>query len=179
MVVWSSPEGGTNGLKLLYLFAIASARTTIDVQSPYLIFDESTMWSLTEARRRGVRVRLLTEGDITDAKPVKFASRATYGTLMAMGAEVYEYAPAMMHTKAIVVDGVLSIVGSANFDNRSLELNDELNIALFDPGVATRLTADFERDRTNSTRLRLDAWRARPLHIRAREKAWSLFGELF
>jgi cardiolipin synthase len=179
IVVWSSPEGGTNGLKLLYLFAIASARQTIDVQSPYLITDESTMWSLAEARRRGVRVRMLTEGDITDAKPVKFASRALYGDLMSMGIQVYEYQPAMMHVKAMVVDGVLSVVGSANFDNRSLELNDELNIALFDRRVAARLTASFEQDLQQSTRLTLDAWRKRPVHIRAREKAWSLFGELF
>jgi cardiolipin synthase len=179
IVVWSSPEGGTNGLKLLYLLAIASARQTIDVQSPYLITDESTMWSLAEARRRGVRVRMLTEGDITDAKPVKFASRALYGDLMSMGIQVYEYQPAMMHVKAMVVDGVLSVVGSANFDNRSLELNDELNIALFDRRVAARLTASFEQDLQQSTRLTLDAWRKRPVHIRAREKAWSLFGELF
>ena len=63
---------------------------------------------------------------------------------MEQGIEVYEYQPAMMHTKAMVVDGVLSIVGSANFDNRSLELNDELNVAVFDPalgGAAARPTS--------------------------------------
>jgi cardiolipin synthase len=179
VVVWSSPEGGTNELKLLYLFALAAARESIDIQSPYLITDESTLWSLQEARRRGVRIRILTEGDITDAKPVKFAGRATYDVLMTMGVDIYEYQPAMMHTKALVVDGVMSIVGSANFDNRSLELNDELNIALFERGVAARLRADFERDLTRSTRLNLEEWRSRPPHIKAREKAWSLFGELF
>ncbi len=140
VVVWSSPEGGANELKLLYLLAIAAARSTLDIQSPYLITDESTQWSLSEARRRGVRIRLLTEGDITDAKPVKFAGRSDYERLMEQGIEVYEYQPAMMHTKAMVVDGVLSIVGSANFDNRSLELNDELNVAVFDPGLAGRIT---------------------------------------
>jgi cardiolipin synthase A/B len=179
IVVWSSPEGGTNEMKLLYLLAIASARHTIDIQSPYLIVDESTMWSLGEARKRGVRVRLLTEGDVTDAKPVKFASRATYEGLMAAGMEVYEYQPAMMHTKALVIDGIFSIVGSANFDNRSLELNDELNIALFDRGVAARLVSDFDRDVTLSAKLDLAQWRSRPAHIRAREKVWSYFGEVF
>ena len=172
VVVWSSPEGGTNELKLLYLFALAAARESIDIQSPYLITDESTMWSLQEARRRGVRIRMLTEGDITDAKPVKFASRATYDALMTMGVEVYEYQPAMMHTKAIVVDGVMSIVGSANFDNRSLELNDELNIALFERGVAARLRGDFEHDLTMSTRLKLEEWRSRPPQARRRTGVW-------
>jgi cardiolipin synthase len=179
IVVWSSPEGGTNAMKLLYLLSLAAARTSVDIQSPYLITDETTRWSISDARKRGVRIRMLVEGDVTDAKPVKFAGRAAYADLMAEGVEIYEYQPAMMHTKALVVDGVLSIFGSANFDNRSFELNDELNIAVFDRALAARLSADFERDLTESTKLELEAWRARPLHIRGREQAWSFFGELF
>jgi cardiolipin synthase len=54
-------------VKLLYLLSLAGARRTLDLQSPYVVLDESTRWSLTEARRRGVRVRLLVEGDLTDA----------------------------------------------------------------------------------------------------------------
>jgi cardiolipin synthase A/B len=179
IVVASSPEGGTNELKRLYLLAIAAARTSIDIQSPYLITDESSDWSLAEARRRGVRIRMLVEGDITDAKPVKFAGRAAYERFMRQGIEVYEYQPAMMHTKALVVDGIVSIVGSANFDNRSLELNDELNLAVFDRSLASRLSADFEADLRKSQKLDLEEWRSRPLHIRAREKMWSYFGEVF
>lgn len=179
IVVWSAPEGGVNELKRLYLVAIAAARTSIDIQSPYLITDESSDWSLSEARRRGVRVRMLVEGDITDAKPVKFAGRAAYERFMRQGMEVYEYQPAMMHTKAMVVDGILSIVGSANFDNRSLELNDELNVAVFDRSLADRLTSDFEADLRQSQKLDLGIWRSRPLHIRARETLWSYFGEVF
>jgi cardiolipin synthase len=179
IVVWASPEGGANRMKLLYLLSIASARKTLDIQSPYVVLDESTLWSLTEARRRGVRVRILMEGDITDAKPVKFAGRAAYERLLEHGMELYEYQPAMMHSKVIVIDGALSIVGSANFDNRSLELNDELNIAVFDPALASRLLTDFDRDLTKSRRIQLDEWRSRPLHIRGREKLWSFFGEVF
>ena len=179
IVVWSSPEGGANALKLLYLLALASARTSIDIQSPYLITDESTRWSIREARQRGVRIRMLTEGDVTDAKPVKFAGRAEYEDLLASGVEIYEYQPAMMHTKALVVDGILSIFGSANFDNRSLELNDELNVAVFDGELAARLVADFERDITRSRKLDLEEWRSRPLHIKGRETLWSYFGEVF
>jgi cardiolipin synthase len=179
IVVWSSPEGGTNGMKLLYLLTIAAARRSIDIQSPYLITDESTRWSLSDARKRGVAVRMLVEGDITDAKPVKFAGRAHYAQFLESGIEIYEYQPAMMHAKALVVDGRLSIVGSANFDNRSLELNDELNIAVFDRQLAERLLSDFERDLTKSKKLALDEWRSRPPHIRARERVWSWFGEVF
>ena len=141
--------------------------------------DESTEWSVSEARRRGVRIRIVVEGDITDAKPVKFASRAAYERLLAGGVEMYEYQPAMMHAKVIVIDGVLTIVGSANFDNRSLELNDELKVAVFDRALTARLQADFELDLQRSLKLDLESWRSRPRHIRGREKLWSLFGEVF
>ena len=179
IVVWSSPEGGTNALKLSYLLTLAAARTSIDIQSPYLLTDETTEWSLEDARKRHVRVRMLVEGDITDAKPVKHASRAQYERLMELGVEIYEYQPAMMHVKAVIIDGTVSIVGSANFDNRSFELNDELNVIIFDRAVAARLHEDFERDLKKSRKLDLQSWRARPLYVRAQEKAWSLFGELF
>ena len=179
IIVWSGPEGGASGMKLLYLLAIASARRSLDIESSYLITDQSTEWSLAEARRRGVRVRLIVEGDITDAKPVKFAGRDAYERLLEHGIGIYEYEPAMMHAKAIGIDGVLSIVGSANFDNRSLELNDELNVAVFDRELAARLLTDIERDITRSQKLDLERWRARPLHIRGREKLWSFFGEVF
>jgi cardiolipin synthase len=179
VVVWSSPEGGTNALKLMYLLSIAAARRTLDIQSSYLITDASSQWSLAEARKRGVRVRMLTEGDITDAKPVKFAGRADYETFLAQGIEVYEYQPTMMHTKAIVVDGIISITGSANFDNRSLELNDEMNVVAADRQLAATLTSHFEEDLRRSKKIDLEQWRSRPLHIRGREKLWSYFGEVF
>ena len=179
IVVWASSEGGASRMKLLYLLAIASARKTLDIQSPYVVLDESTLWSLAEARKRGVRVRILMEGDITDAKPVKFAGRANYERLLEQGIELYEYQPAMMHAKVLVVDGVLSVVGSANLDNRSLELNDELNMAVFDGPFAARLLADFERDLKKTSRIELDEWRSRPIHIRGREQMWSYFGEVF
>ena len=179
IVAWSSPSGGSNRVKLLYLLSLAGARRTLDLQSPYVVLDESTRWSLTEARRRGVRVRLLVEGDLTDAKPVKYASRADYDALLAAGIEIHEFQPTMMHVKALIVDAVWSIVGSTNFDNRSLELNDEINVAIADADLALRLTEDFEVDLRRSRRLTLEAWRDRSATEKAREKFWGLFGELF
>jgi cardiolipin synthase len=179
ITVWSSPAGGANRMKLLYLLAMGAARERLDIQSPYFITDESTQWSLLDARARGVRIRLLVEGDITDAKAVKYASRALYEPLLAAGIEIFEYQPAMMHTKALMIDSSFSMGGSANFDNRSLELNDELNVVVFDPSVNVRLRADFERDLTRSKRLTLAEWRARPFYVRSRDYLWSFFGEIF
>src|SRR4029079_85977 len=122
-----------------------------------------------EARNRGVRIRMLVEGDKTDAKTVKYARRGDYEQLLEMGIEIFDYQPTMMHTKAITIDDLMSIVGSANFDNRSLELNDELNVAVFDPALARRLRADFDKDLTASKKLTLEDWRARPLPEKGRD----------
>ena len=116
--------------------------------------DESTLWALEDARRRGVRVRMVVEGDITDAMPVKYASRHFYDRLLSDGVEMFEYQPTMMHTKTLVVDGIWSMFGSANFDNRSLELNDELNVAVSSRELAARLLQDFEKDVARLTQAR-------------------------
>ena len=179
MLVRSSPTGGSNDLKRLYLLALASARRTIDITSPYFVTDESTWWSLEDAVRRGVRIRILVEGDITDAMPVKYASRAAYDRLLQLGVEIHEYEPTMMHTKALVVDGIFTIFGSANFDNRSFELNDELNVAVSSRDLAKRLTDDMEADLKRSHRLTLEAWRERAMLDKVREKFWGFFGEVF
>jgi len=179
LVLRSSPTGGSNDLKRLYLLGLASARRTIDITSPYFVTDESTEWSLKDAIDRGVKIRILVEGDKTDAMPVKYASREAYDRLLSMGIEIYEYQPTMMHTKTLVVDGAWSMFGSANFDNRSLELNDELNVAVSDRDLARRFLDDFEQDLRVSSRLDLAAWRQRSLLEKSRESFWSYFGEIF
>lgn len=179
MAIRSSPTGGSNDLKRVYLLAIASARRTLDITTPYFLTDESSEWAFRDAVGRGVKIRVLVEGDITDAMPVKYASRQAYDALMSEGIEIYEYQPTMMHTKTLVVDGTWSMFGSANFDNRSLELNDELNVAVSSKPLAARLLADFENDLRSARRLDLEQWRRRPRLEKTRELFWSYFGEIF
>jgi cardiolipin synthase len=178
-LVRSAPTGGSNDLKRLYLLALASAKRSIDITTPYFVTDESTLWSIEDARRRGVRIRLLVESDITDAMPVKYAGRAVYDRLLSGGVEIYEYQQTMMHAKTLVIDGIWSMFGSANFDNRSLELNDELNVAVTSRSLAARLTEDLEQDLKVSHRIDLQEWRKRSLLMKVRERFWSLFGEVF
>ena len=111
--------------------------------------------------------------------PVKAASRAGYDALLTRGVAIAEFAPTMMHVKAMTVDGIWSVVGTANLDNRSLELNDELVVGIHDPALASTLRQAFDADLRRSTSFDLDRWRARPLWRRAQERFWSLFGELF
>jgi cardiolipin synthase len=179
MLVRSSPTGGSNDLKRLYLLAIASAKRTIDISTPYFVTDGSTDWSLQDAVSRGVKVRILVEGDITDAMPVKYASRHAYERLLERGVDIYEYQPTMMHTKVMVVDGIWSMFGSANFDNRSLELNDELNVSVTNRGLAARFLEDMERDLQASRQITLETWRQRGTLAKARERFWSAFSEVF
>lgn len=179
LLVRSSPSGGSSDLKRLYLLLIAMAQHTIDIQSPYFVTDDSSAWAIDEALARGVRIRILTESDMTDAKPVKYASRKAYQHLLDKGAEIYEYQPTMMHAKVMVVDGVWSMFGSANFDNRSLELNDELNVAVMDADLAGRFVKTFESDRQRAKRLTLEQWARRGWLEKSREWFWQGFGEIF
>jgi cardiolipin synthase A/B len=180
VVVWSNPMSGASNVKLMYLLAIGAARKTIDIQSPYITLDASTKWSIEQARQRGVRVRMLAEGEITDAMPVKHASRYAYQGLLDQGIEIFEYQPTMMHTKAFIVDGMFSIIGSANFGNRSFELNDELVVGVLDPDVAIALTKDFETDIQSSNRLDAATWKKqRSFDGKLNEWFWSFFGEIF
>jgi cardiolipin synthase A/B len=129
--------------------------------------------------RRGVTIRILMESELTDAMPVKYASRYRYERLLQRGVALYEYLPTMMHTKTLVVDGIWNIFGSANFDNRSLELNDEMNLGVNSRSLAQRFVADFEQDIKVSRKIDLDSWRRRPRLDKMRERFWVVFGEVF
>jgi cardiolipin synthase A/B len=166
-------------VKRLFLVSIGAAKRTLDITTPYFVVDDSTQWSLDEARKRGVRIRILVEGDRTDAKTVKWASRSNYDALLEEGIELYEYQPTMIHAKTTVVDGRWSIIGSANFDNRSFDMNDEVNVGISDPSFAAVLTETFEDDLRSAKRLTLEEWRRRALHEKVNEKFWSLLSEFF
>jgi cardiolipin synthase len=93
---------------------------------------------------------------------------------------VFEYQPTMMHTKVMMVDGIVSIIGSANFGNRSFELNDELAITVYDAELAAQLIRDFESDLTSSKRLDAATWpKQRSFDGKLTEWFWDFFGEMF
>jgi cardiolipin synthase len=179
IVIWSNANEGASNVKLLYLYLIVGAQRTIDIQSPYFILDESVHAALSVARHRGVKIRILTDGDLTDARSVKHASRNGYDTILEAGDRLFEYQPTMMHVKAMIVDDAWSVFGSANFDNRSFELNDEISVAVADKELAATLSQAFERDIAQSKEVRMDEWRGRPLHQKVRERFWGMFGEVF
>ncbi len=165
----SSPTGGSESMRLMYLLAIAAAERSIDLAASYFVPDELTRKTLLDAVRRGVKVRVIVPGEHIDVEAVRSASRADWGELLAAGAEIHEYRPTMYHCKILTVDGLLVSVGSTNFDNRSFALNDEANLNLYDAEFARRMTEVFEADLKQSRQVTFEAWRRRPWRERVRE----------
>jgi cardiolipin synthase len=130
--------------------------------------------ALVAARKRGVRVRVITPGRRIDTQVVRHASRALWGELLEAGVEMYVYQPTMFHCKTVLVDGLLSSVGSTNFDPRSFRLNDEANLNVYDRAFAQELTAVFEEDLKRCRRVTLEDWRRRPLVEKVHERALAL-----
>ena len=168
LVVSSSPsEGRATRARLLFQLLIASAHRSIRIASPYFIPDRSLLGELERAARRGVEVTVLVPGSWNNHPLTRLASRRRYGRLLEAGIAIHEYQPAMMHAKVMVVDGVWSVVGSTNFDNRSFSLNDEVNAAILQRRLAWQLEEDFAADLARSAAMRLEDWHRRPLYERA------------
>jgi cardiolipin synthase len=165
----SSPSGGAESMHLMYLLAITSAKTSIELSNSYFVPDDLTIKALVEARKRGVRVRIVVPGPIIDSDVVRAASRADWGPLLEAGVQIAEYQPTMFHCKVLVVDGWFVSVGSTNFDNRSFRLNDEANLNLLDEQFAAEQVKVFEHDLSRSKVVTLAAWRDRPWKERAME----------
>jgi cardiolipin synthase len=170
----SSPTGGAESMQLMYLLSIAAAERSIDIIAAYFVPDSLTRKLLIDARRRGVRVRVIAPGKYIDRRIVRYASRDDWGSLLEAGVEIHEYQPTMLHCKLLVVDRCLTSVGSTNFDPRSFHLNAEANLNVYDGPFAERSTEMFERDLARSRRIALEEWRRRPLRERLIEKMASL-----
>jgi len=157
----SSSKEGASSARLLFLYSISVARRSIDVASAYFIPDKQAKDELIKAHRRGVRVRVIVPGFRNDSHIVRKAAQATWGALLQRGIEIYSYQPAMYHNKLLIVDGVWTSVGSANFDPRSFRLNDEVNLNVYDPDFADQMTASFNADLARCEALSYEMWRAR------------------
>jgi cardiolipin synthase len=151
-VVKSSPFGGTYESYLLFLLAISSAKKSIYITNPYFLPDERMTKALLKAAASGVRVVVLTPGKI-DWLLVYRASRRGFGPLLLGGIEIYEYQPALLHAKTMVVDGILALIGTTNLDNRSFALNEEINLIVHDATVAGQLEKAFHEDLKHSKKL--------------------------
>ncbi len=166
----SSPSGGSESMQLMYMLAITAARRRIDLANAYFVPDELTIRVLTEAARRGVKVRVLTPSGLIDSETVRKASRASWGPLLQAGVQIAEYQPTMFHVKSLVVDGLFTSVGSTNFDNRSFRLNDEANLNVLNAEFGARQHQVFEADWARGRLITHAQWLARPWSERLLER---------
>jgi cardiolipin synthase len=167
-VVRSSPAGGSTAMYTMFLLALASAQHSIHITNPYFVPDDKMITTLVTAAEHGVKVKLLIPGAI-DHNLVRQASRSELGRLLKSGVEIYEYRPALLHAKTMVVDGIWATVGSTNLDHRSFSLNEELNVAIYDVDTAQRLERVFEDDLRLSRRVTYKDWNHRGFASRVLE----------
>ena len=141
-----SPTLGSTAAERLLALSIAGARNTLYVTNAYFAPDDNFVRLLVEAARRGVDVRLLLAGPRTDVRVARAAGRARYAELLAGGVRIYEWQPSTLHAKSFVADGLWSSIGTMNFDNRSLVLNDEVTLMVLDEEFGRDMDALFVAD---------------------------------
>jgi cardiolipin synthase len=159
----SSPSDRATVSRVLFQTLVESARDRMFIATPYFLPDRALRNALKRTAARGVAITVIVPGDRTDQHWVRLASRRLYGPLLRSGVRIFEYGPGMTHVKMLLVDDLWAVIGTTNFDNRSFEHNDEVNVAVRDRGVVARLFQDFERDLTHSREIAADRWLSRPL----------------
>lgn len=158
----SLPTIGSTPAERFMALTIAGARETLYISNSYFVPNVDFCTLLINAAKRGVDVRILTVSAQSDVKTTWYAGRALYEQLMEGGVKIYEYSPSMMHAKTIVVDGVWATIGSMNFDNRSIALNNEAQIIALDENVGLELQQIFLEDLKYSVEMKLETFRERP-----------------
>lgn len=171
-IVKSSPVGGSFQNYMLFLLSITSAKKSILITNPYFIPDDTMIQALLNAAARGVRVTVLVPGKI-DHQITYRASRSNYGRMLLGGIQIFEYTACLLHAKTMVIDSVWATVGSTNFDNRSFALNEELNLTVYDAGLAQRLEAGFAKDLSYARKITYEEWDSRGIGERLYE--WFAF----
>ena len=171
----SSSCEGADSARLIFLFSIAAARKSIRIANAYFIPDDLTIQTILEARARGVEVEVITPSELIDQRVVRYVGRSRWESMLESGVKFYEFQPARYHCKYMIVDEMWSCVGSCNFDNRSLRLNEEANLNILDQSFAKAHTEIFARDRAQSKEITLADWHQRPLSEKVQGRAASIF----
>jgi cardiolipin synthase len=175
----SAPSSESHPLRLFFIQSFVSAKEKLYITTPYFVPDDAIRKVVGDRARAGADVRILLPDEHTDAKPIRLTSHSYFEELLGAGVKVYEYQPTMMHTKGVVVDGAWSIVGSANMDVRSKELNSENVLGILDEGFAREMEATFFEDLKKSQEIRLEEWRRRGWWEKTKERVAVLFAEQY
>jgi cardiolipin synthase A/B len=170
----SSPFEGTGAAGTMHLIALQCARRHLCIANPYFIPDARVIEMLARACARGVSVKLMIAGKYNDTWWARQNSVRLYGKLLQAGVEIYEFLPTMLHQKILIVDNAWASVGTANFDNRSLALNEETSVCFHDRALVANLHDVFLADLERCRKVQLTRWKRRGFWQRAGEQFASL-----
>ncbi|MBQ0786517.1 MAG: cardiolipin synthase [Oceanihabitans sp.] len=173
----SGPDSDTPTILFSIFQAICLAKKEILITTPYFIPGDSLLDALVIAAKSGVSVKLLVPG-ISDSKLANLASSSYYNTLLYAGVEIYKYQKGFVHAKTVVVDNEIAIVGTANMDIRSFDLNFEVNAIVYDEEINQQLKNAFYEDISHADKIDLETWKNRPTYIQFFEKMARLFSPL-
>ena len=173
-IIAGGPDQEDGAFHRLLFAAINEARSHVLLETCYFVPPPSLVSALENAALRGVRVRVLLSGPMVYWY-THLAARSYYDSLLAAGVEIYEYQRGQQHAKTLTVDGVWAFVGTPNFDARSVFLNFEVGVTMYDQALSEQLEADFERDVADSRRIDPDAWPRRGTWPRVTENFCRMF----
>jgi len=157
--------------------ALHGGKRRIWFATPYFLPTWRIRRALRRAAARGLDVRLLTAGRMTDNPAVRLAGQRYYPRLLRAGVRIYEYQPRFLHLKMVLVDDWVS-VGSCNFDHWNLRFNLDANLEALDPTLARQAEACFAIDFADSREITLADWKRRPLWLRAQQRLWGWLDRL-
>jgi cardiolipin synthase A/B len=163
-------EAGWTDVSTLLLTLLQLAKRSVRITTAYFVPDEEQCEWLCGAAARGVEVDILLPGPHADKRFVQLGGEAAYGLLLEAGVRIWNFQPCMLHAKVMTVDGLVANIGSANFNARSTELDEEVNLVAMDPDLAHVLDRHFEEDLERSVMIDPDRWRDRPVGQRVLEK---------
>ena len=172
-------EGSPPAVKILHHLVICMARERLWIQNPYFLPDDEAIKALCATARRGVDVRVMVpSAEASDMPMVQHAAHHNFHVLLDGGVRIFEYQNCLLHQKVMTVDGVWCAIGSSNFDDRSLETNDEITLGIKDAAMALRLEELFQLDMQDCVELDATHWAQRGLWHRGKDGFFHVFNEL-
>jgi cardiolipin synthase len=168
-VVQSAAQYGWSDLATMMAAMICLAKNQLRITTAYFVPDERFVGYLADAAKRGVDVQILVPGEHADKRVVQLAGETNYDDLLNAGVRIFRYEPTMIHAKIMTADGVVATVGSGNFDQRSLGINEEANIVVLDEATTQILDQQFDDDRERSEEVHPSDWEDRGPVQRAAE----------
>lgn len=176
-VIPSGPEFRPDAIYKILNTTIYSAQRELVLTSPYFVPDEALLTALTSAANRGVAVTLIVPKHV-DSRLVRFASQAHQGDLLAAGVRIFLFDGGLLHTKSVTVDGQTSLFGSLNLDPRSIWLNFEITLGVFNPAFTQELRALQQSYLDDAEELTKEVWQNRSFTLRLAENVARLMGPL-